>query len=110
MLNNSKTNILSLGVSSGNQMNRTPKQFVKHSRKPPPSDWMKWNTDASKVMITNLTTIGVVCRDSSGSTIASLGKKIGEVPVLVAEAIAIREALTLARDRNTDKLVIENDS
>lgn len=64
---------------------------------------------ASRLMLTNLTSIGMVCRDNKSSIFASLVKKIIDVPVLILEAIAIREALGMERDRNMDKIVSEGD-
>lgn len=40
----------------------------------------------------------MVCMDNKGSIIANLDKKIGDVYVLTAKAITIREALKMSRD------------
>lgn len=42
--------------------------------------------------------------------IVSLGKNLGDIPVLVAEAISIHEPLKLATDHNMGKILIEGDS
>lgn len=52
----------------------------------------------------------MVCRDNKGHMFASSSKKIEDVPVLVTEAIAIREALRTTCDRNMDKILIESDA
>lgn len=40
-------------------------------------------------MAINLTIIGCVCRNDNGRIVHSMSRRIGDVPVLVAEAIAI---------------------
>lgn len=58
-------------------------------------------------MVINLTTFGMVCRDNKDPIIVSLDKKIGDVSVLIAKGIVIREALKITRDHYMDKIVIE---
>lgn len=65
--------------------------------RPPPSprplmEWLKWNINAFRITDKNLTSIGLVCRDTKGCIIASLGKKFADVTILVAEAITTRSA------------------
>lgn len=59
--------------------------------------------DASRIMDEKLTTIVLVSRDNKYHIIHSRGKKIGDVSVLVVEAISIREAL---RGGATSKWII----
>lgn len=101
-LYNSNTNIISSDISSHNQLNRIPNKFVKYSWKPTPMDLLKWNTDVSRIIVTNQTTVSMVCKHNSGFIIASMGKKIKDVPNFIAETIAIRKTLKMARDHNVD--------
>lgn len=73
-------------------------------------EWLKWIIDASKIGNKTSPSIGLLCMDNKGRIVASLDKKIGDVPVLDAAAISIREALRAARDRNMDKIFIESNS
>lgn len=50
------------------------------------------------------------CRDNKWTFIISQNKKFGDVPVLVTEAIAIQEALSIATQHSMDKITIESDS
>lgn len=65
-------------------------------------DLLKWNTDVSRIIVTNQTTVSMVCKHNSGFIIASMGKKIKDVPNFIAETIAIRKTLKMARDHNVD--------
>lgn len=69
-------------------------------------DWLKWNTNASRIMAANQTTIGMVYMDNTEYIIGSLGKKIEDVSVFTPKIVAIREALRTARDCNMDKIII----
>lgn len=66
VLYNTKTNIISWVVSSGNHQYRTPKKFVKPIWKPPSMELLKWNTNASRITDKNSTSIGVLCRHNKG--------------------------------------------
>lgn len=76
---------------------------------PLPKDWLKWNTDATRILTTGLSTVGMACANNKGTIITSQSKKIG-ILVLVAEAFAIREALRMARQHSIDKIMVESDS
>lgn len=54
----------------------------------------------------NLTSIGLVSRDNNRRILHTLGKKLGDIP-LVVEAIAIRESLRTAVVQNVDNIVVE---
>lgn len=49
MFYNIKTNIFSSDVSSGNHQYRAPKKFIKSSWKLSPIEWLKRNTDVSRI-------------------------------------------------------------
>lgn len=52
----------------------------------------------------------MVCRDSKETIITNSGKKIGNGPMLVVEAIVIRETSRMTRDHNMNNIVIESNS
>lgn len=66
MLYSININIMSLNVSAGNHLYRPPKTFVKYNWERPPTDWLKWNADTSRVTVTNLSTISTVCKNNKG--------------------------------------------
>lgn len=57
-----------------------------------------------------LTTLSYVCRDYKGRIVHSTDRMIGDVLVLITEAITIREALRVAAQRNMDNLPLESGS
>lgn len=66
MVYNNKSNLVSSDVSPGNHLYRPPKKSFKLSWKLPPIEWLRWNTDVSKILITNLTSIGLLYRKNKG--------------------------------------------
>lgn len=48
-------------------------------------EWLKWIIDASKIANKTSPSIGLLCMDNKGRIVASLDKKIGDVPVLDAQ-------------------------
>ncbi|KAK6160802.1 hypothetical protein DH2020_004183 [Rehmannia glutinosa] len=76
----------------------------------PSADFLKLNVDASIVQGTG-TGIGVVFRDSDGQIITSLTRFYpDEMVVEVAEVIACRDGVSLAKRMGIKKLVLEMDS
>lgn len=71
--------------------NQIGKKATKETPPPLPKDWLKWNTDATRILTTGLSTVGMACANNKGTIITSQSKKIG-ILVLVAEAFAIWEA------------------
>lgn len=69
----------------------------------------KVETDASRNMDRNATTVGLVCRDNKGRIVHSIGKKFGDIHILVDEGTVIREALSVAGDCEMDNILIESD-
>lgn len=49
-------------------------------------------------------------RDDKGRIIHNTGKLIGDVPVLIVEAVAIREALRTPSQLNMNNLLMKSDS
>lgn len=60
-------------------------------------------------MTKKLTTIGYICRDDKGRIVYSMVRRVAYVPILVVDAIAIREALRVATYLKMDNLLIESD-
>lgn len=77
---------------------------------PPPSWNGVWNNDASRIADKSLISVGLMCTDNNDLIIARLSKKLGDIPNLVMEVIAIGEALRITSERNMDKVLIESNS
>lgn len=60
---------------------------------PLPQEWSKYNTDASKNRKNHKKAISYVCRNANGRIIYKKSSIIGDLPILVAENLSIREAL-----------------
>lgn len=60
-------------------------------------------------MAKSLTIINYICIYSKRRIVYSMGGKIGDVSILVAEAIAAREARRMTAHLNMDNLLIESD-
>lgn len=49
---------------------------------PPPTGWLKWDTDASRIGAKRTSTISYVCKDSRGRIMFANGKKLGIITFL----------------------------
>lgn len=52
-------------------------------------EWLKWHTNASRIVNKSLNSIGLVCKDNKSRIMVSLDKKVGDVLILIAKAITI---------------------
>ncbi|KAJ1422669.1 Ribonuclease H-like superfamily [Sesbania bispinosa] len=100
--------------STGNciQSNQTTQMIsngVCHWRAPR-GDILKCNTDASVPTQGSYAAIGLVVRDSHGYLVSGLSKKILAPSPLVAEALALREAMLLASNLQWKKCMFESDN
>lgn len=77
--------------------------------KPPDQDFFKLNFDGS-VITNHSAAIGFIIRDIDGCPIVACAKKATSFHVPTTEAIALREGLCLARQRNFSKIQVEGDS
>ena len=77
---------------AGNKPMRTLKYIC---WEPPPSNWLKLNSDGS-VKFHNEAACGGVIRDDSGHAIRSFIAKLGSCPVTVAELWGAYRALNIA--------------
>ena len=83
-----------------------------HSRvhwRPPPTSMLKCNVDAAFSRPRQVGAISAIIRDNQGRVITRKAKKIHASSSLVAEAIALREGLILARSCYCERILIESD-
>lgn len=78
--------------------------------RPPPTEIIKFNVDASYQKSSGLTSIAVTGRDCNGDLITGLTKKTFAGSPLVAEALAVREAISFAVNMNIRRVIIESDN
>nr|XP_023899473.1 uncharacterized protein LOC112011331 [Quercus suber] len=78
---------------------------------PPDFPWYKINTDAAVFSASKSVGIGVVVRDHEGSVLAALSKRM-PLPLgpLEAEAKAMHEAISFAKDIGLQDVIFETDS
>ncbi|KAJ1437012.1 Ribonuclease H-like superfamily [Sesbania bispinosa] len=76
----------------------------------PKGDTLKINIDASWSPTNKYVAIGVVVRDSGGLLVSGLAKKIAAPSPLVAEALALREAIQMAHNLQWSKCLFESDN
>jgi len=77
---------------------------------PPPEVCFKANFDASLFDGTNSVRIGVVVRDHLGCVIAALSQQVNLIhSVDIAEALAARQAVVLARELSLFNVIFEGD-
>ncbi|KAJ1408301.1 Ribonuclease H-like superfamily [Sesbania bispinosa] len=79
-----------------------------HWKIPPPSA-IKCNSDAAWSKSRPVGAVVVIARDCCGKLLSSLAKKIQAPNPLIAEALAMREAITAAYNFNWSKVVFESD-
>lgn len=110
MLHNSKTKMFSPTGSTVVATSKKSKSQITTQLNPPSLNWLKRNIDKSKIPNKNLTSAGMICKDSKGHILFSNGNKIRDVSILVAKTIALRKALRAAAFRHMDNIMVENDS
>jgi ribonuclease HI len=77
---------------------------------PPPSGFMKLNTDGSVLGNPGKASAGGLLRDSNGKWIHGFAHNLGITNSLAAELWGLRDGLLLARNLNITKLIIEIDA
>uniref|UniRef100_A0A2N9IFR8 Uncharacterized protein n=1 Tax=Fagus sylvatica TaxID=28930 RepID=A0A2N9IFR8_FAGSY len=93
------------------QQQPVPQVSPKQAWQPPTLLEFKANCDAALFPAHNMTSVGVVIRDGHGLPIATLCKRFhGLHAVDDAEALAVREAVQLARDVGLVEVEVEGDS
>lgn len=78
--------------------------------RPPQPNFVKLNVDASFIKDSGKACTGIVGRNHKGEIITSLTRKTLAQTPLMAEAIALREAMSLAANLQIDYIVVESDS
>ncbi|MED6207186.1 hypothetical protein PIB30_033489 [Stylosanthes scabra] len=75
--------------------------------RPPPTNWLKINVDASFCHESGNGAITVVIRDSNGALQGGIASVVNTGSSLIVESIAVREALILARNLNLGNTIID---
>ncbi|KAJ1410340.1 Ribonuclease H-like superfamily [Sesbania bispinosa] len=78
--------------------------------RPPRGDALKCNSNASWSTHGNHAALGVVVRDSNGYLLSGMSKRILAPSPMVAEALALREAMLLASNLQWPKCLFESDN
>lgn len=99
-----------LSCSTGNHLDKATKKIFKTSWKPLLIYWLKCITDASQITVKKLPIISYVNKDDKGRILHSISRRIGDVPVSVAETLAIWEALRVEAYLKMGNLMMESDS
>lgn len=77
--------------------------------RPPLGETLKINSDASFHKLTSSSVSGIIVRNATGDVVSGLTKKHRTSSALTAEALALRDAMTLASNLFIDKVVFESD-
>ncbi|KAL4335727.1 hypothetical protein GQ457_07G012090 [Hibiscus cannabinus] len=77
---------------------------------PPTSDWLKLNTDGSRVSPEGFASCGGIVRNDNGEWIVGFSKYVGIYSIVVAELWGVFEGLALAWTRGFRKILLEVDS
>ncbi|OMO88162.1 hypothetical protein COLO4_20392 [Corchorus olitorius] len=75
----------------------------------PDEGWFKVNCDGAFCNNSCVAGIGIVVRDSEGIVLESYGKCIKAGNALVAEAVAVKEAVQVTRHMGLEQVIIETD-
>ncbi|KAJ1392784.1 Ribonuclease H-like superfamily [Sesbania bispinosa] len=89
---------------------QTWKQHVSKSWRPPQADAIKINCDAAFKAQSQLAAIAAIVRDSSGVILSLSSKIVPTSSPLLAEALAVREAVLLASGTFWPRILVESDS
>lgn len=76
---------------------------------PPRENIIKFNSDTQFDLSTGRGVMGIVCRDKEGKLLARASSQIFTASPLVAEALALREAVSLAVNLNFKQILFESD-
>ncbi|OMP12130.1 reverse transcriptase [Corchorus capsularis] len=77
---------------------------------PPEDGWLKMNCDGAYNDSSIESGIGVIIRDKDASIVTGLNKTVKACSCQMAEGLAMREGLKLARRRRIPKIIVETDS
>lgn len=76
----------------------------------PSHDFLKFNIDAHFDEHSGRGITGILCRDDKGRLITGATTRVVTYSALVAETLALREAISLASNLNCSKVIFESDS
>lgn len=96
-----------------NQQNSQDTQLIKSSQqtfwRPPRPGIIKINTDAGFNVQKAIGSAGIVARDFNGDLLCGFSKKFPATSPLIAEGLALREALAIAVNLRMSKVLFESD-
>ncbi|OMP05267.1 reverse transcriptase [Corchorus capsularis] len=97
-------------ASSDNANNKKLSYTKQIQWTPPPAGFLKMNTDGASHGNPGLAGAGGIIRDSQGLFVLGFQKRIGFATSTAVELWAIREELSLAKERNLNNIMLETDS
>lgn len=86
------TNLNNKKYCSYKSLEEYRKDKVKHWSLPS-FNWLKWNTNKSRIEAKHSSMIGFVCRDNTGRVQHVNGKTIGDCPILVIESLQFEKQI-----------------
>lgn len=78
--------------------------------RPPPHKYVKINSDATFDLTTGKGFTGIVCRDEQGVILTAITRPFFALSPLIAEAISLRDAVSLACNLNLQTVILESDN
>ncbi|XLU93939.1 hypothetical protein S245_008291, partial [Arachis hypogaea] len=72
--------------------------------------WVKCNIDAAFLEVLSVGATTAVFRDHAGNLLTASNSKIAATSSLAAEALAVREALIIAKNFQLERVIFESDS
>uniref|UniRef100_A0A2N9EFE1 Reverse transcriptase domain-containing protein n=1 Tax=Fagus sylvatica TaxID=28930 RepID=A0A2N9EFE1_FAGSY len=101
---------IELKFSLPQKVDKPPKEKILIGWKPPPSGFLKLNTDGSALGNPGLASVGGLIRDSNGNWVRGFSRFIGTTNSFAAELWGLRDGLELARKLDIAKLIVEVDA
>ncbi|OMO87944.1 reverse transcriptase [Corchorus capsularis] len=77
---------------------------------PPANDIIKINVDGAYDCKTGEAAVGVIARGANGMVVDGLGKKVRASSCDMAEVMAVREGIRLAKEKRWERVILETDS
>lgn len=83
---------------------------IKVGWQPPPTGWLKLNTDGSVKDTGKLAAYGDLLRNEFGGFVDGFSCNLGSCSIMPTELLGVWNGLMLAKDRGVDRIIIEVDS
>ncbi|KAJ1419855.1 Ribonuclease H-like superfamily [Sesbania bispinosa] len=96
-------------ISADNQVKNPSHQSPSGIWRPPPLGYLKCNTDAAYVHSRAMGAASMVFRDREGFLEFSSAKKVATSSALIAEGLALREAMNIAINLGMQRVIFESD-